>query len=448
MLSKLFKTGSKPKSDSRVESRKSRKGESPYNSLHSRKKSDVEGKVADDIVMNDAERQLYKHELAEGEQDFGDLINQHERGQAFPYAAIIARPEENYDARVRRLQNMQPYVQSKKVDLPDYVNVKVTKSVEDFPLTEVFKVPTKGMKVTGYDYVCLKRVTMIFAPLSSFMDTHSDVIVSLVDMRKRTNNIARGLLLQDNKNYRGEFCLDYSFPKASIDKISLSFAQEVPTFMVGEQWGACQMYFDIEESTFPITHAFQETIGTLGATESMLQEYKFNPAVMNLAVRDSHLKKMRQMYLDNDILDETEAKQERTAKVSYASSSGAALRDQKKKQKKVEVDPEGNVDWSLVRSQPKADVPRDEVSIDAPEESEGEEDLVVSERMRALKAAHLARQREAIAVRFTSDGPPNKSSPPKKVSFEDDAKSTSSQSSGEVPITVGKFANLRLQDHQ
>jgi len=448
MFSSLFSFRGNKNSVAKVDSRKSKKGEGPYNSLHSRKKSEMEGRGAEDVVLNDAERQLYRHAMAEEEQDFGDMLKLHTRGQAFPYASIIARPEENYDARVRRLQNMQPHVQSRKTDLPDYVNVKLFKSIEDFSLTEVFKVPTKGIKNSGYDYVCIKRVTMVFAPLSSFMDTHSDVIVSLMDMRKRTNNIARALKLQDNKNYRGEFALDYSFPKCSVDKISLSFAQEVPTFMVGEQWGACQMYFDIEESTFPISHAFQETIGTLGATESMLQEYSYNPAVKDLAVRDSHLKEMRSMYLDGDILDETEAMHDKTAKIAYASSSGAALSKQKSSLKKADVNQDGEIDWSKVMSQPERSVPQDQVSQNSFREDD-EAETVDAALHRKQTLERYQKEQEELKQKVVNEVLSSTTeSAPKTTRFAAAESVVSSNDSGEMPVNVGKFANLRLdQDH-
>lgn len=459
-LSKFLPSRTKPNPASRVEAKKSKKGESPYNSIHSRKKSDVDGKGAEDIVMNEAERQLYRHGIAEGEQDFGDMIKLHQNGQSFPYASIIARPEENYDARVRRLQNMQPHVLSKKIDLPDYVNVKLTKTVEDFPFTEVFKVPSKGIKMTGYDYVCIKRVTLIFAPLSSFVDTHSDVIVSLLDMRKRTNNITRALKLQDNKNYRGEFALDYSFPKSSIDKVSLSFAQEVPTFMVGEQWGACQMFFELEEATFPLTYAFQETIGTLGATESMLQEYQYNPAVKDLAIRDTHLKSLRDMYLNGEILDETEAKHDRKAKVSYASSSGIALSKLKARPRRVETGFDGEVDWSAVQNQPISKVPQDQVSKNSFAEEDEEEAIDAAEHRKLTlekykkeqeamnEIMQRAKEKESEKNEGKETGDRIESVPKAKKStrFAESPAPSSKASSGEIPIDVGKFANLRIEN--
>lgn len=446
MFSKLFGGSSRAPKNDKISSRKSKRGESPYQAIHSRKVSDAEGKTAADIVLNEADRQLYRHAMPEAERDFGDLIHEHKSGSMFPYAAIVSKPTEGYDARMRRLVNMQPHMQTRRVDLPDVINVKLFKEVEEFPLTQMFKVSKKGMAADGFDYLSIKRVTFIFAPLSSFVDSHSDVKVSLVDMRKRTDQTARTISLQDNKQYRGEFSLDYCFPKDSIDKISMSFAQEVPTFMVGEQWGACQMFVEIDESTFPSSNVFQETIGMVGLTESMLTTYTHNPAVLNIPVRDSHLSSMREMYLRGDIADETEPMSNKVARASYASSSGVGLKQQKNAQRKIEVGSDGEMDWTAVQEQPKANVPREQNSVnDFIDDEEGvtEKSTVDIEKLKKDYARVQENTRKGLKSAMKK--PMNSAEVPVEPVTKP-VSAASSASSGTVPIPVGKFADVHFQE--
>jgi hypothetical protein len=371
MLS-LFRGKKTQGGDKRVAARKSKKGESPFKPVKSREVKDTEGKIAQDIVLNTAERQLYKYELPQLERGFGDLLDAHDGDGTFPYAAITNKPAEGYDARMRRLNNLQPRINVRRMDVPDFVSLKFYKEVEEFPLSSIIQMEGKKALKGNFDYILIKRVSIIFSPLSSFVDTHSDVIVTLMDMRKRTDQSARSIILQDNKQYKGEFALDYCFPKISADKVSMSFAQEVPTFDTGEQWGACQLFLDLEESDYPQMASFQDTIGSASLTTSMMENYKYNPAHINLAIRNSHRGTLQDMYLQGQIADETEPMKDRTRKTTYARSSGVALKKRGAVPGKVEMTQGGDVNWSQVRDFTPLDIPEDMASIEPDDEYQDE----------------------------------------------------------------------------
>lgn len=371
MLSLFKKSGTK-KGDKRVSTRRSRRGESPFQLIESKNAKDSEGKTAQDVVLNTADRQLYKYDLPELERGFGDLLDVHSSEGMFPYATITNKPAEEYNARMRRLANLQPRINQRKMDVPDFVNLKLYKEVEEFPISSIIKMEGRKATKNIFDYVLIKRVSIIFSPLSSFVDTHSDVIVTLMDMRKRANQSARSMILQDNKQYKGEFTLDYCFPKASADKVSMSFAQEVPTFDTGEQWGACQIFLDLEESDYPQMVAFQDTIGSASLTTSMLEDYNYNPAHINLAIRNNHRKKLLDMHAMGQIADETEPMKDKSKKMTYARSSGAALKGGRSGSNPGVLTTQDGVDWSNVRDFTPARVPDDIVSEDPDEEGGNE----------------------------------------------------------------------------
>jgi len=434
MLARLL-SGSKKKGDDRVSARKSKKGESPLGALDSVDSKQKKGILAEDIVLNNAERQIYQHKMPETQNDMGNMISEHDQVSVFPHVAILDEPPESLESRYRKLTQLQPRVEKRRLDVPDYINLKLTKPVEEFSFSSIVQISDRKRKGVTMDYVHIKRAAIILAPLSSFIDNHSDVIVSIVDTRKRANHTARSLRLQDNKRYKGEFILDYSFPKESSHKISLSFAQEVQTYDDGEQWGACQMFLEMEESDFPLSVAFQETIGQAAVTTSILQQYKFHPGHLDLAIRDSHIPNMRELYQEGMIVDETEPMHDRSKRASYAKSGGEALKDARYGKKSVAIGKDGAVDWSSVRNSSKALIPAHQKSTD-PEEGSDVEETTQEKIARMNLIANqtvLTRDKEFGII----DSPKRMKSPPPRARF------ARSESSGEtVPVgTIGRTIN-------
>jgi len=447
MLS-LFRGGRTRSSSKRVDARRSKKGENPL--IHSRKVSDAEGKAAQDIVLNEADRKLYRYDLPTSERGFGDLLDDHDESGVFPYAAITDQPAEEYDARIRRITNLQPRVNKRRLDVPDHISVKLYKEVEEYPISSVILFSEKKQRQGNYDYILIKRAALILTPLSSFIDSHSDVIVTLCDMRKRTNKTARSMTLQDNKQYKGEFTLDYCFPKESAGKLSLSFAQEIPTFDTGEQWGACQIFLELEESDYPQVVAFQETIATASLTTSMLEKYKYDPAHVNLAIRESHRMKLQDLYLQGLISDETEAVKDKTKKVAYARSSGAGLKASKQGRKKIEVSQDGHIDWSAVREMSKPLQAEDQVSIDPSEDGSLRQRSTSPVRVSPPGKSIMKKPRvgfaEQIEIREVPNGNVEAEEPDDGIPVGFSPEVSDNEDEGSIPIRVSKLSKIRLPD--
>jgi len=369
MLSKLFGSGSKAR-DPRISAKKSSKKTNPLSILDSSSDKGKDGKLAKDIVLNDAERQLYQHKMPDIENDLGNMIAEHQEGTVFPNIVILDEPPESLEARYRRLTQLQPRVNKRRMTVPDHITLRFRKEVEEFPINDIVQFEGSQKKPSKMGYISIKRAALIFSPLSSFIDNHSDIVVSIVDTRKRSGQVARTLRLQDNKHYRGEFVLDYSFPRESAHKVSLSFAQEVPTFDTGEQWGVCQLFLDLEESDFPLTSAFQETIGQGAVTTSILQNYKFHPGHLDVAMRDSHIPLLRGMYQQGDIVDDTEPQTDRKQKSAYVKSGGEVLKQARNSKGQVKVSGNGSIDWGEVKRGKQAIVPAYQASIEPEDNSE------------------------------------------------------------------------------
>lgn len=391
----------------KIVSRKSKGGENPLLLPSSREQGGLEGKSAQDLVLSSAGRQLYKYDLPALERGFGDLLDSHDGEGTFPYAAITTDQTEDYNSRMRRLVNLQPRINIRRMNLPDHISLKMYKEVEDFPLSEMLNLEQGKKNVKGMDYILIKRVSIIFSPLSSFVDCHSDVLVTLVDMRKRSGQVARSLVLQDNKQYKGEYTLDYCFPRSSAQKLSMSFAQEIPTFDTGEQWGACQIFLDLEESDYPQMVAFQDTIGMASLTHSALETYKHNPAHLDLAIRDSHRSRLQEMFLQGQIADETEPKINKTGKTTYARSSATSLKQVNRTARVVPVDSHGEVDWTSVNQFNQGQIPEDQMSIEPEGEVESSQHVFQQHAMNKTEGKPLRSALKRTRAHFS----PTPSSP-------------------------------------
>lgn len=418
--------------DSRISQKFIKNSESPFGDKGGIDPKQVNRKTAGDVVLNQADRQMFKYKLPTQERGFGDLLDKYDGEGVFPYAAITSQADESAEARMRRLVNTQPRINSRKLNVPDYISVKLFKEVEEFPLSSIITMSSKQKEKTQYDYILIKRVMFIFTPLSSFFDSHSDVIVSLTDLRKRTGKVARQFNLTDNEQYKVEGSLDYCFPKSSSEKISLSFAQEVATFDSGEQWGACQIFLELEESDYPQVSSFQEVIGMASLTTSVLQDYDFDPTSLNLALRDNHRSALRDLYIGGKITDETDPAQTKTGKVKYARSSGANLREMRDGPRQVKVGEDGFVDWSLLNRNKSNQIPLDQISNDPSADGFAESSQSTAP-VPDIQAMVVQQQAQVL-----------KSTLKKKVDFPDLPKQQEENHEDDEPISVGKLASAKI----
>lgn len=445
MLSK-FLHGKKKSVDNRVTSRRSKGKENPLNQLIGVDSKDLTRKSAGDVVLNDADRQLYRFDLPKQEKGFSDLINSFTGEGMFPYAAITKSEDESHDARMRRLVNLQPRINFRKLDIPDHISLKFFKEVEEFPMNLIVQLSHKQKDKTNYDYILMKRVSIIFSPLSSFFDSHSDVVVTIMDARKRSGLIARRFNLTDNDQYKVEGSLDYCFPKASADKVSLSFAQDIPTFNTGEQWGACQIFLEVEESDYPQSVAFKESIGLPTFATSMLEDYKYDPTTIDLAVRNMHRRDLREMYLNGQIADETEPQSEKLGRVTYAKSSGVGLKQEKKKPQGALMGPDGFVDWSTMNLKKPNQMPIGEQDDDEDDDDglgDNEEILAKLEEAREMAEISknlISRQLDEELVKTKQLNSIVK----KKVGFMIEDEKEDDFDDDDVPIPVGKLAKAKI----
>jgi hypothetical protein len=274
-----------------------------------------DGVANEGLIFKDAERELYKYEMPTQERGFSDVLQNHEPGRTFGYVAVTGGEEESTESRFSRLFRFQPIIKKALVQTPKRFNMKLFNEIENLPLHSLIKAKMK------YEYVLLKRVTFIVSPLMSLFDEYTDVFATVVDLRMKRSQKRQTLKYSSNGTYKGDVSLDYSIPIASLDKVSFSISIEVPIMNNGEQWAACQVEAVIEESDYPQNPTFKEVLGVSGMPKSGLIKYSHDPTTLDLTIHNNHRAQLQDMYLAGDLLEETEARKEKTVKREYVKSS-------------------------------------------------------------------------------------------------------------------------------
>jgi hypothetical protein len=309
-------------------------------------------------VQNDAERRLYKHKMPEQDQGFSDLINGHERGTKFPFVMVSTDDGPSEESRISYLQRFQALIQSKSISIPNRINLNLIKEVEEMSFQSILNRKVK------MPFVLLKRAVVMITPLSSMFDTYTDVVACIIDKRFRGTTIRQELKLSSNKDYTGEMSLDYSIPIKSLDKVFFSITLETPIMNTGEQWAACQMELDFEESDYPMRPNFRPVLAVSSMPASGLTNHKFNPMRKDLTIHNSHRDKLMDMYLDGDLSRPSDPEADKTGKLIYSQTSAPP----KSIVKKPSLTMTPYNDWDAVRNRKPDKVPIGQNSVSIPDD--------------------------------------------------------------------------------
>jgi len=303
-------------------------------------------------VMGDAERELYQFELPDGERGFGDLLDTYKPGQRFQFVALTGRDEESVEARVRRLVTLQPRVNKSAIAVDKIPKLRLIEDAEQFALAEA--IPVKGK-----DYIRLASITIIFIPLNSAMSGFTKAKISLLDTRYTGSQVVQSVKFSTNVPMKQEMSMDYCIPRQSASKIILMISREQATMEMGEQWGACQLMLAIEQSDFPYANNFKEVAAVAAIPPAVLGDYEVNPNHLDVGILENHRKKLREMFENGDIADETEPIQNKTAAIQYSKSTMPT-----KKGAKAESSGLVRAGWEHMSNMRKPLIPEDQVSQD------------------------------------------------------------------------------------
>nr|QYF49535.1 MAG: movement protein [Inner Mongolia phenui-like virus 2] len=317
--------------------------------------------IAAQIPMNDAEREVYQYSMPTAEQGMTNLIAAHKPGTRFQYVALTGRDEESLPARLRRITTMQPRTNKSSIPLEKVPKLRLIEDTEQFNLS--MAIPSKGK-----DYIRLASVAVVYIPLVSSQSVFSKAVASLIDNRFVGDKVVQSVRFTTNLPEKKEMTMDYCIPRESAKSILISFSREQAVLEMGEQWGACQLTLQLEESDFPYVENFKEVVAVTAVPEAILSEYDVNPNHVTTAILENHRSKLRDMYLRGDIADETAPIENKASVVKYSKSSIGV-----KDQRKGEEDPkfsDTKPGWEQMKGFRKPLIPEDQISYDPIEEDD------------------------------------------------------------------------------
>lgn len=388
MLKKLF-LGSSPKFSQPISAPK------PTKKSQEIGYSDQPDTLSSQIVQADSERQLYKFEAPTQERGLTDFISSHQSGNRFQYVALTGSDVESHSSRIRRLIQTNPKMSKTEIPVKDIPKLKLREDIEKFPLKST--IPVKGK-----EFINLNKATVIFTPLTSFTDSYSVMKVSLMDMRKRSNQERSSVKSNTNIQCKMEFSLDYCIPREAADQIFLLVARENQTMEIGHMWGVIQVQLEIIESDFPFMENLRETVAMLGLPSSGLETFETDPMHLDITMHENHRKKLKVMYEEGDVNDETEPMKQKTAKITYAKSSVAKSKGSiLKAPKPSPFDPQS--EWEFMKQPRNKQIADDEVSIEPPEDDASEDEYSDGPDLKKVEAlVEDARKKSEKRISFNT----------------------------------------------
>jgi len=324
-------------------------------------------------VRAENDQEVYQYEMPKAELGFGDMLKDHQPGERMPGIAISKKSSQPQEAIMRELEQFQPDIDRRFIKLPKKFIVQLVNQEEKISLDQVFTRTNPK-----YPYILIRKIMFVLTPLSSFFDDFTNVNAMILDTRILNRPKRQTAVLNSNVDYRGSVSLDYCFPISSLPKFFLYLQLEVQLMEAGEEWGTMMIKVEAEEMDFPVMEEFRPVSIVAQLPPSGLAKYKYDPTHMDLTIRDSHRKKLLDMYENGDLADTTKPIVNKTAKARYTSTTV-------KDDKGAVLDSSGVVDWRGVNKAGRQGI--DEVSID-PEDSgsNATEEIPLTElRLQALE---------------------------------------------------------------
>nr|QYF49551.1 MAG: movement protein [Yunnan phenui-like virus] len=281
------------------------------------------------------------------------MLKDHNPGERMTGVAVAKKSSQPREAIMRDLEQFQPEVKRRQIKLPKNFVLQLRGQEEKISFDQIFTRTNPR-----FPYILVRRMKFVLTPLSSFFDTFTNVNVMVLDTRMLNRPKRQTTVLNSNVDYRGNLSLDYCFPIASISKLFLYLNLEVVLMEAGEEWATVLVQVEAEEMDFPVMEEFQPISVVAHLPPSGLQRYKYDPTHMNLTIRDSHRKKLLELYETGDLADTTKPILNKTGRAKYSSTTFQSTHAQPMPQI-------GPIDWSGMQVMGRQN--EEEMSITPPE---------------------------------------------------------------------------------
>jgi len=350
--------------------------------------------VTEQQAMEGADRELYQYEQPQQDLGMTDLIQNHEDGTRFMYAAITGKQHEDMESKLRRLIAFQPILKKKSIPVDNLPVIKLFRESETFPLDQI--IPKSKAKSHG-DYIRIADAITIYGAVVSPDCNFTKVTVGITDNRLLTDKSVKSFTATTNMMVRGNLALPYSVPTEDADQLILTISRERSFMEEGRQWGAIQIQLILEFSAFPTQFDNQPVAATNLVPSTALETPLNNPNNIDISILNSNRNELAGLYLSGDLADENEPIKNKTETVKYAKSSISG------KPKGKAIEPAAS-DWSFMKDKRVGQINAGLNSIEPSINDISDHTMSVQEEVFEMRPAT----------------PPRKSSKNKKVSFEEE----------------------------
>jgi hypothetical protein len=135
------------------------------------------------------------------------------------------------------------------------------------------------------------------------------------------DKVSKSVIIATNVVSKINMALSYCFPRDEAKDISLTVSRESAFLEEGRQWGAVQLQIQLEESDFPIQTSNRHVRAINAIPKGLLDDRQIDPDSLDITILNGDRLRLRDMYMEGDLADETEPIKNKTEAVKYAKSS-------------------------------------------------------------------------------------------------------------------------------
>jgi hypothetical protein len=370
--------------------------------------------VKGDGVEPDMSRDLYSVPKPDEIENMSDHLSSHKSGDVFPYLAVVGTSEETKDSRLSRLRAYKSaYGKENKPEMR--INGVVLDELEGTIVVQDLKEHVDKERLTKSElrqnkrfkpiseasfkkpYVLISRITGEFVPLMSSSSDYTDLYFTLEDGRLLDHcTIVQSIKLPSNQNGVFELSCDYCLNIKDLSQLSLKYFLSRPVMKEGFQWGSVSLTIRMSESDTPYLIPKIEAMAIVRAPFTTLEENSKDPDHADVVFTSGQLKRLREMYLEGDVVDVDAPKHERTKKSSYSKSTLRGVT-------KGELGPSHLAEqdgWEHLSGMVKPRLPEGIASVSALSDDDEEDDIDVPQ----LTREQYVKQQEMLRKQFERPG--------------------------------------------
>lgn len=266
-------------------------------------------------MRNDVERDFFNLEVPTQQLGLSDLISNHKPGTTFQYVAITGKDSETFEARLSRLRSFKPTTNHKRIPsekLP---------TVELHGIETVISLGAILPKKNTAKYVRVSGIMGYFSSTMATFHTFTKVRIAMMDGRFHPPVKIQSATVGSNMDSKFEISMEFCVPVDECGDINFIVAADQELMPDNRQWGAIQAQVELEFMDFPQKTIIKPVNAVLAPNQTILEDLEVDPNNVDITLTEIDRKKLKEMYINGEIIDEGEPIVRKSKANTYSKST-------------------------------------------------------------------------------------------------------------------------------